>query len=254
MDVALRYFDLLYNTFCLRSWVTKANESTFRDQYTQLLDHLRVCYGPNFDVISFAQDLIEFLLGLDFFEDREHLLYLFKLCCLCATTTSPTHPDVSITTAGHQSKFTDVILPCQSYMAGVSDSVTLCGDDSNLERFSPLSASIGRSAFSPSYDPWTYVDNFCRSRIYKALLASYCAVLTGPKKVSVRGETEESALKPPSDSERRRMEKSNSRSSSSSSMAGDPVPGTSKFQVYMCIKVHLHNCNLVDFCYYYYCF
>ena len=57
MEVALRHFDLLYSSFCLRSWVTKANESICRDQYTQLLDHLRVCYGPDFDVTSTSQNL-----------------------------------------------------------------------------------------------------------------------------------------------------------------------------------------------------
>ena len=46
-EVALRHFDLLYSIFCLRSWVTKANESACRDQYTDLLDHLRICYGPD---------------------------------------------------------------------------------------------------------------------------------------------------------------------------------------------------------------
>ena len=66
--VALRHFDIFYSTFCLTSWVTKANQSVSRDQYTQLLDHLRVCDGPNFGVTSTYQYLIEFLLGLDFLQ------------------------------------------------------------------------------------------------------------------------------------------------------------------------------------------
>ena len=138
MEVALRHFDLLYSTFCLRSWVSKVNEPACRDQYTQLLDHLRICYGLNFDVTSTSHDLIEFLLGLDFLQERDQLLYLFKLCCSCATTSSPTYPDVtigSITTAGHQSRFTDVILPFQSFMAAVPGSVALCSPDANLGKF-----------------------------------------------------------------------------------------------------------------------
>ena len=156
MEVALRRFELLYSTFCLRSWVTKANESACRDQYTQLLGHLRVCYGPNFDLSSTFQDLIDFLLGLDLLQSQDHLLYFFKLCCLCATTPNPSYTDVtagSITTVKHKSRFTDGILPCQSYMAGKSGSSTLCSGGSNLE-FSFLSASFGRTAFSSTHDPW----------------------------------------------------------------------------------------------------
>ena len=52
MDVALKHFDMLYNTFAFRSWVPSANESLCRDQYMQLLDHLRTSYGPNFDLTS----------------------------------------------------------------------------------------------------------------------------------------------------------------------------------------------------------
>ena len=84
---------------------------------------------------SATQDITEFLLGLDFLRTRDHLLFLFKLCCVSASTPSPIYPDITlggITTAGHQSRFTDVILPCRSYVARVSGSVTLCSDDSNL--------------------------------------------------------------------------------------------------------------------------
>ena len=155
-EVALRHFDLLYRTFCLRFWVSKDNESTCRDQYTQLLHDLRICNGPKFDVTSTSRDLIELLMGLDFLQGREHLLYLFKLCCLSNTSRGPTYPDVTIgstSTAGHQGRFTHVILPCHSYKARVSGSVAFCGHDANFEKFSLLTAYLGRAAFSPTYDP-----------------------------------------------------------------------------------------------------
>ena len=228
-EVALRHFDLLYSTFCLRSWVTKANESACRDQYTELLDHLRICCDPDYDLPNSSSDLIDFLLGLEFHQSRDHLLYLFNLCCLCATTPSPDYPEVfvgKISTVGQHSRFTDVILPCQSYMASLSGSSTLCSDDSNLARFSLLSASFGQSAFSSTCDPWTYVEKFGRSKIYKPLSSSYRAVLAGPEEVLARSVVDdsvadESALKPPSSNKHRRREKSGSRSSTSS------VPGTS---------------------------
>ena len=234
MEVALGHFDLLYRTFCLRSWVSKNNESVCRDQYTQLLDDLRICYGPNSDMTSTSQDLIEFLLELNFLQDRDHLLYLIKLCCLSATTPCPTYPDVkmgSTSTAEHQSRLNDEILPCQSYIARVSGSVALSSVDANLENFSLLAASFGRSAFSPTYDPWTSFDAFGRFNVYKSLQSSYRSVLSGPKKTSARSETEDSvenksALKPPSDSKRRTLEKNASRSTTSS-MVAESTPGSS---------------------------
>ena len=150
MDVPLRHFHMLYSTFVLRSWVLSDNESQCRDQYMQLLDHLRTTYGPDFDMTSTARDLSEFLVGLEFLQDRAHLFYLFKLCCLCATSISPNFPDVTfgkVTTAGRQDRFTDVILPCQRYFTNVRDSVTFCTDDANLSKFSLLSSSFGNSAF-----------------------------------------------------------------------------------------------------------
>ena len=235
MDVALRHFDVLYSTFAHRSWVEDSNESQCRDQYIQLLDHLRTAYGPNFDNTSVAADLVEFLMGLEFLHERSHLLYLFKLSCLCTTVTCPSHPDVvfgGITTAGGQSRFTDLILPCQSYMANVTGSVVRCSEDFNLAKFSGLTASFGRSAFSTAYDPWTYVDTFGRSKIYKSLLASHRKADSAPKRVSVLEDLEESgtvgdqyAVKFPS-SKRRKRGRSGSHSSASS-VVGSPSKDSS---------------------------
>ena len=237
MDVALRHFDILYSTFSLRSWVSNANESLCRDQYMQLLDHLRPIYDPSFDISSVSADLFEFLSELEFLRNRSCLFYLFKLCCLCATSVSPTYPDVTfgtISTAGRHNRLTDVILPSQSYVANVRDAVAFCSDNRNLAKFIDFSSSFGRSAFAPDYDPWTYVDNFGRSKIYKSLLASYRTALSIPQKSLVRNAREDqcsvadmSAVKAPSSTKRRRMERRASRASSSST-AGASEPSSSK--------------------------
>ena len=235
MDVALRHFDVLYCTFAHRSWVDDSNESQCRDQYIQLLDHLLTTYGPNFDITSVASDLIEFLMGLEFLHERSHLLLLFKLSCLCTTVTSPSYPDVvfgGITTVGGQRRFTDLILPCQSYMANVTGSVVQCSEDSNLAKFSGLTASFEHSAFSSDYNPWTYVDTFGRSKIYKSLLATHRKSDSAPKRVSVQADLEESgtagdqsAVKFPS-SKKRKRSRSGSRSSASS-VVGSPSKDSS---------------------------
>ena len=145
-EVALRHFDILYSTFQLRSWVTGPNEAACRDEYLAMLDYLRTYHSSNPSLTDDSADLIEFLMGLDFLQMHEHLCYLFKLGCLCLTFVSPRYPAVvmgKVDTQGLQSRIADVVLPCQSYLSEVSDSLALCCTDVNLEKFSLLSASFG---------------------------------------------------------------------------------------------------------------
>ena len=236
-EVALRHFDLLYRTFQLRSWVSPANESACRDEYVELLDQLRASSLLSFDVTQGSPNLINFLINLDFMQDNSHLLYLFKLSCLCVTSNSPRYPVVtvgSLSTSNYQSRLTDVVLPFQSYLSGVPDSVVFCSNESNLSKFSLLSASFGQSALSSSFDPWMFVDEIGRDKIYKTLLTTYRFTLSGlgeefrdpdGNETSTFGEAP--AVVPPSDRKRRRMEKSNSRSRASSVVEESPA-GTCK--------------------------
>ena len=247
MDVALRHFDMLYSSFAVRSWVDNSNELLCQDQYIQMLDHLRAAYRANFEVTSVASDLIEFMMSLEFLHERSHLLYLFRLCCLCTTATSPNHPDFSfgsITTTGGQSRFTDLIMLCQSSMSNVTGSVAHCSSDSNLVEFSLLSASFGRSAFSSEYDPWKYTDTFGRSKIYNSLLASYQVAISAPQRslfhldpVDTSTVADQSAVKMPSSSKRRKMSRGESQSATSS-VVGSPSKSSSKSW-----SVHMYLCT-----------
>ena len=184
-----------------------------------------------------SRDLIDFLINLEFVQSHQHLFHLFKLCCLCATSVSPSYPAVTmgtINTSGHQSRFTDVILPCQSNLSSVSGSVSFCSNESNLNNFSLLSTSFGQSAFSPTYDPWTYVDAFGRGKIYKSLISAYRSAMSEPldktgvpigHDVSIMGNSP--AVRLPSERKRRKMERSSS-GSRSSSFVNEPIVGSSK--------------------------
>ena len=155
-EVALRHFDVFYSTFLLRSWVTQANKTACRDEYVELLDYLRGSYPSTFDITDSSRGLIDFLVKLEFMQSHRHLLHLFKLCCLCATSSIPEHPAVTlgrIITLGYQSRFTDVVLPSQSYLSAVPGSIAFCSNETNLGSFSLLSASFGQSAFSAEYNP-----------------------------------------------------------------------------------------------------
>ena len=147
-EVALRHFEALYTTFLLRSWVTSADETAYRTEYLELLDYLRGTYPSIFDFTETSPDLIGFLIGLEFLHDRPRLQYLFKLCCLCLTSSSPTLPAVvirGINTSDFKGRFTDVALPSQSYMVGVPDSVAHCSSDDSLAKFSLLSVDFGQT-------------------------------------------------------------------------------------------------------------
>ena len=95
--------------------------------------------------------------------------------------------------------------------------------DDSMAKFSLLAAEFGRAVLVDEYDPWTYVDSFGRSRIYKSLLSSYKAATIAPS-VSVRTVEEsmlasvldKSALTIPSSTKRRRSGSVGSRSTTSS--------------------------------------
>ena len=145
-EVSLRHFDILYRTFQRRFWVLSSNESACREQCIELLDYLRTNYPSDFKITDAAQDLIEFLTNLEFLQAREHLFYLLKLCCLCITSASPTHPTVtigSVNTSGYWDRFTDFVLSGQSYLSSVPESIAFCTNDANLAHFSLLSAFSG---------------------------------------------------------------------------------------------------------------
>ena len=156
VEVALRHFDTLFSTFQLRSWVSLSNEAVFRDEYVGLLDHLRTSHSSSFDLPDSSPDLIDFLMGLDFFQTHEYVSYLFRLCCLCVTSVSPQYPAVTmgkIDTTVLRSRMADVIFPCQSYLSEVPGSLVFCSSEASFDKFSLLSTSFGQTGASSDYDP-----------------------------------------------------------------------------------------------------
>ena len=117
---------MLYDTFLLRSWFTTPKRSACRDEYVELIDYLRANYSPEIETTDASRDLIDFMMVLDLLQQRKHLFYMFKLCCLCATSVSPDYSTVtfgSSSTSEFRSQFTDVTLPGQSYLTGVPGSL-----------------------------------------------------------------------------------------------------------------------------------
>ena len=236
LETALKHFNLLYQVFSLNLWVSVENEDACRDEYLELRDYLRATYPASFDVTS-SGDLIDFLLGLDFLQSRQHLLYLFKLCCLCVTGPGDVFPAVilgQIDTSNYRGRLTDVILPSQSFVSNVPDSISYCSSDSSLLKFSQLSADFGRKAFMENYDPWIEMDLFGRASIYKSLLASYKSMLAGPAATVQQPDSDgnstvvdAAAVNVPSRLQRKRQFASGP-GSGSSSVVEEPTEGSSK--------------------------
>ena len=168
------------------------------------------------------------------------ICYLFELCCLCLTSFSPQNSPVlfeTVNTTEYSGRFTDVVMPCQSYFSCVPDFNPSCITEVNLEKFPHLSASFGQSTFASEYDPWTYVDAFGRSKIYRGLLVSYKAVTSVPvvrsvplEKKNASSVPDESEVKVPSRSQRKSLGSSSSTLSLSSKKL---VQGSSKDYVNM---------------------
>ena len=200
-------------------------------------------------------------MSLEFLHDRPRLLYLFKLCCLCLKTSSPTLPAVvigDINTSEFKGRFTDVALPSQSYMIGVPDSVAHCSSDDSMAKFSLLSVDFGRAAFANDYDPWAFVDSFGRSRIYESLLSSYKAASVAPS-ASVRTVEEtasssalskQPALEFPSSTKRTRSGSAGTRPTTSS------VKGVSKQGPSKKLSEQMFLCTFwtIDYCDFFCCF
>ena len=144
-------------------------------------------------------------------------------CWGCPVEFAKTIDQSEYFTQGVQSCFRFEHLSLARLMHKTSYSVFFCSNDDNLASFSLLSSSFGRSAFAEKYDPWTYVDTFGRSKIYKSLLASCRIASSVPEKVSVQIDSgdassvaDDSAVKAPSSKKRRKMERKAFRSSASS--------------------------------------
>ena len=114
--------------------------------------------------------MIAFLTPLPKLRARKHLFHLFQLSCLCLTEESIELPPVKfqgVNSSDPKSRLSDVILPAQSYLAQVHDSVTECTKEASLAKYQELDDKFSRGIVAG--DPWSHVDYFGRSHFLKIL-------------------------------------------------------------------------------------
>ena len=118
-------------------------------------------------------DMVYLLLPIPALRSRRHLYYVFRLCCLCLSESSPELPPIRFQGANisdPRCRLATLLLPAQSYVANGVGSAATCTTDEAMEKYRSL-----RTCFGSGYvarNPWVRVDSFGRSEIFKKLSAS----------------------------------------------------------------------------------
>ena len=148
--------------------------SRSRVEYVAVLTHLRGS-GPSLSRSrSAVHDVMDFLCNLLALQERRHIHYFSNLSYLCLTDKSsalPTVKFVRISTDDLSCRSIDFIMPLQSLLSSLPQSVPICTSDESLEDFFNLCVNFGSGGLDPTYDPGRSVDHVHRSKIYKRLSA-----------------------------------------------------------------------------------
>ena len=143
LEQATYCFSTLYRSFSLRGWLGNSSESEARDEYGEFLEAFRTSYSTMKDTPEVIIDVVSFLMELPEMRVRKHLFHIFQLSCLRLTSISPELPAVKlpgVDSSDPRSRVFDVIMPAQSYLANVADSVSICTTEASLSIYKDLEA------------------------------------------------------------------------------------------------------------------
>ena len=177
LEQATYCFSALYRSFSLRGWLENSPETDARDEYIDFVEFFRQANSGVKDTPEVFTDMVAFLIGMPELKLRKHLFYIFQLSCLCLTSKLPELPAIKFSGVDcndPRSRLFDVIMPAQSYLANVANSVAVCTTEASLGTFKDLEFrfSIG----NVPGDPWSHVDSFGKANLHKTLIAVYKAL------------------------------------------------------------------------------
>ena len=121
--------------------------------------------------------MVAFLMCMPELKLRKHLFYIFQLSCLCLTSKLPKLPAIKFSGVDcndPRSRLFDVIMPAQSYLANVANSVAVCTTEASLDAFKDLEFRF--SSGNVSGDPWSHADSFGKANLHQTLIAVYKAL------------------------------------------------------------------------------
>ena len=168
----------LYRSFTLRVWLENSPESDARDEYIDFQQCFRKKYSGMKDTPEVITDMVALLMDMPELKMRKHLFHTFQLSCLCLTTKLPELPAVKFPgsdCSDPRSRLLDVIMPAQSNLANVADSVAACTIEASLGTFKDLEARF--SGGNVAGNPWVHVDSFGKSNFHKALISVHEALV-----------------------------------------------------------------------------
>ena len=166
----------MYRSFNLRGWLENSPESDARDEYVDFLECFRKA-NSGVKVKEFFNDMVSFLMGMPELKMRKHLFYIFQLGCLCLTSKLPELPAIKLSgvdCSDPRSQLLDVIMPAQSYLANVANSVAVCTTEASLGTFKDLEARF--SSGNVPGEPWSHVDSFGKSNFHKVPISVHKAL------------------------------------------------------------------------------
>ena len=164
LDQATYCFSALCRSFSLRS------ETEARDEYVEFLGAFRNSYSAMKDTPEVITDVVSFLMESHEMRVRKHLFHIFRQSCLCLTSNSPELPAIKfsrVDCSDPRSRLFDVIMPAQSYLANVADSVSICTTEASLSTYKDSDARF--SSGNVAGDPWAHVDSFGKTSFHKVL-------------------------------------------------------------------------------------
>ena len=119
-------FSALYRSFSLRGWLENSPKSDTRDEYVDFLECFRKKYSGMKDTPNVFTDMVAFLMEMPKLTMRKRLFNIFQVRCLCLTSKLPEMPAIEflgIDYSDPRSRLFDVIMPAQSYLTNVANSV-----------------------------------------------------------------------------------------------------------------------------------
>ena len=174
LEQATYCFSALYRSFSLRGWLENSPEADARDEYIDVVEHFRQANSGAKDTPEVFSDMISFLMDMPELKLRKHLFYIFQLSCLCLTSKLPDLPAIKFSGVDcndPRSRLFDVIMPAQSHLANVANSVAVCTTEASLGTFKDLEFRF--SSGNVPGDPWTHVDSFGKANLHKTLISVY---------------------------------------------------------------------------------
>ena len=177
LEQATYCFSALYRSFSLRGWLENSPEADARDEYIDFVEHFRQANSGAKDTPEVFSDMIAFLMDMPELKLRKHLFYIFQLSCLCLTSKLLELPAIKFSGVDcndPRSRLFDVIMPAQSYLANVANSVAVCTTEASLDTFKDLEFRF--SSGNVPGDPWTHVDSFGKANLHKTLISVYKAL------------------------------------------------------------------------------